>query len=172
MPRKKKIEPAFDEETIKKTAQIKTKTLFDHLHQITEVQDNKYFDKITDADKKTFSNYMVNRFLSMNEDWTEIIADLDPHTTGRQLRSELTYKMYIDIFPKSHAFLKYIKGNTASKYTLELVQLIMNHYKVSKKEAVEYLHIFYSTENRLQKLKDIIFMYGIEEKEIKKMMKI
>ena len=172
MPRKKKVKSIFEDEVVVKTPQIKTKSLFDHINAITQVQDPKYFDKMSDSDKKTFSNYMVNRFLSMNEDWIEIVADLDPHTTGRQLKSELTYKMYIDIFPKSRAFLKYIKGNTTTKYTPELVQLVMKHYEASRKEAVEYLHIFYSSDDRLQKLKDIVSMYGIEQKEINKMVKI
>lgn len=168
----RKNKEIFEINKVVKAPAIKVKTLFDHLHQITQVQDPKYFDKITDADKKTWSNYMINRFLSMNEDWIEIVAELDPHTTGRQLKAELTYKMYIDIFPKSRAFLKYIKGNTSIKYTPELVQLVMKHYEVSKKEAIDYLHIFYSTDDRLQKLKDIIAMYGIEQKEINKMVRV
>lgn len=172
MPRKKKSKEIFEDEVVEKVPQIKIKTLFDHLNNITQVQDSKYFDKITDADKRTWSNFMINRFLSMNPDWIEIVAELDQHTTGRQLKSELTYKMYIDIFPKSRVFLKYIKGNTTTKYTPELVQLVMKHYEVSKKEAVEYLHIFYSTDDKLGELKDIISMYGIEEKEIKKIIKI
>lgn len=172
MPRKKKEKSIFEDEVVEKTPQIKTKSLFDHINAITQIQDPKYFDKITDADKKTFSNYMVNRFLSMNEDWIEIVAELDPHTTGRQLKSELTYKMYIDILPKSRTFLKYIKGNTSIKYTPELVQLVMKHYEVSRKEAVEYLNIFYSSDERLEKLKNIITMYGMEQKEINKLIKI
>lgn len=172
MSRKKKVTPIFEDEVAEKTPQIKTKSLFDHLNEITNVQRKNYFDILTDKEKKNWSNYMVNRFLSMNEDWIEIIAELDPHTTGRQLKSELTYKMYIDIFPKSRTFLKYIKGNTTTKYTPELVQLVMKYYEVSRKEAIEYLHIFYSSNERLQKLKDIIVMYGIEQKEINKMLNI
>ena len=39
------------------------KGLFDHIKQITNVQDPKYWDKLEPEDKKTFSNYMVLRFL-------------------------------------------------------------------------------------------------------------
>lgn len=173
MPRKKKVKDIFEtEEMPVSTPIIKTKSLFDHINAITQMQDSKYFDKITDADKKTWSNYMINRFMSMNEDWIEIIADLDPHTTGRQLNAELVYKMYIDIFPKSRVFLKYIKSKSTVKYGIELIDLIKNHYQVSKKEAVDYLHIFYSSDEKLEQLKNIISMYGIEDKEVKKMVKI
>ena len=49
---------------------MKTKSLFDHiLHNIET--DKKLLKDITDLDKKTWSNYMVNRFLSMNMNWTD-----------------------------------------------------------------------------------------------------
>ena len=54
----------------------KPKTLFDHLKAITQYQDPNYWEKLSDADKKTWSNYMVHRFLSMNLDWVDIISDL------------------------------------------------------------------------------------------------
>ena len=52
---------------------MKTKTLFDHIKQITNVQNQLYWDNITDADKKTWSNYMVHRFLSMKAEWIEVV---------------------------------------------------------------------------------------------------
>jgi len=51
---------------------MKTKTLFDHIKQITNVQNQHYWENITDADKKTWNNYMVHRFLSMKPEWIEI----------------------------------------------------------------------------------------------------
>ena len=172
MPRKKKSSGIFEDEQVVKEPAIKTKTLFDHLNAITQIQDKKYFSKLTDSDQRTWSNYMINRFLSMNSDWVEIVAELDPHTTACQLKPELTYKMYIDIFPKSRAFLKYIKGNTGAKYSSELIQMIINHYEISKKEAIEYLNIFYSSDDRLTKLKELLSMYGMEQKEVNKLIKI
>ena len=42
---------------------MKTKSLFDHITHITQRQTKNYFEDINDADRKTWSNYMVNRFL-------------------------------------------------------------------------------------------------------------
>ena len=56
------------------------KTLFDHLNAITKDQDPKYFDTLSEEDKKTWSNYMIHRFLSMDYDFVEAIADLQPLT--------------------------------------------------------------------------------------------
>lgn len=172
MPRKKKVKPIFEDEVRPRELKIKTKTLFDHINAITQVQDKKYFSKLSDGDKKTWSNYMINRFLSMNPDWIEIIADVDPVTTGVQLKPELVYKMYIDIIPKSRVFLKYIKGKKDNKYSKELVDMLRKYFECSKKEAIEYLNIYYMSDTNKENLVNIIKMYGIEDKEIKKMMKI
>ena len=48
------------------------KSLFDHITHITQIQDPKYWDKLEEGDKKTWSNYMIHRFLSMNPDWIEV----------------------------------------------------------------------------------------------------
>jgi hypothetical protein len=172
MPRKKKVKPIFEEEARPVEKQIKVKTLFDHINAITQIQDVKYFNKLSEGDKKTWSNFMINRFLSMNPDWIEIISELDPLTTGKQLKPELVYKMYIDIIPKSRVFLKYIKGKKESKYNKELVEIVKRYFECSKKEAIEYLNIFYSSENQLAELQEIIIKYGHDNKEAKKMIKI
>ena len=49
----------------------KRKSLFDHITQITKVQNPKYWEQPSEEDKKTWSNYMVNRFLSMKPEWIE-----------------------------------------------------------------------------------------------------
>jgi len=50
------------------------KKLFDHLNAITAEQDPKYFDKLSEEDLKSWSNFMINRFLSMKPEWVELIA--------------------------------------------------------------------------------------------------
>jgi len=172
MPRKKKVKPLFEEEVEVQQTQIKVKTLFDHINAITQIQDKKYFDKLSDGDKKTWSNYMINRFLSMNPDWIEIISELDPLTTGNQLKGEFVYKMYIDVIPKSRVFLKYIKGKKDTKYNKELIDLVKLYFECSKKEAVDYLNIYYSTESQMEELKEIITKYGNDEKEVKRLIKV
>lgn len=172
MPRKKKVKPLTENGVRSKAPQIKTKTLFDHINAITQMQDKKYFDKLSDGDKKTWSNFMINRFLSMNPDWVEIIAQLDPITTGAQLKPELVYKMYINIIPKSRTFLRYIKGRKETKYSKELIDILRKYFECSRKEAIEYLNIFYMSDDKKEELKNIILMYGKEDKEVKKLMKI
>ena len=55
------------------------KSLFDHVKAITNEQNPKYFDTLEEADKKTWSNYMILRFLSMKPEWIETIAEIQPY---------------------------------------------------------------------------------------------
>ena len=56
-----------------------SKSLFDHIKQITNVQNTLYWDSLSDGDKKTWSNYMVHRFLSMNMNWVDIVNELQKY---------------------------------------------------------------------------------------------
>jgi len=50
-----------------------SKSLFDHIKQITNVQNPMYWESLDDGDKKTWSNYMVHRFLSMKSEWLVVV---------------------------------------------------------------------------------------------------
>ena len=67
---------------IKQSESSKKKTLFDHINHIREKKTENYFDSLTDEDKKTFVNYMVNRFLSMDMNLVEVIDELQKHAVG------------------------------------------------------------------------------------------
>ena len=70
---------------------MKTKTLFDHIKQITNVQNQLYWDNITDADKKTWSNYMVHRFLSMKAEWIEVVNEIQQYW---ELKPKTVYQFF------------------------------------------------------------------------------
>jgi hypothetical protein len=158
--------------TQKKTTTEKTssKTLFDHIRAVTEFQDPEYFDKLTDSDKKTWSNYMMQRFLSMNPDWTEFISEMDPIIVGKQLDPKLTYLLYISMIPKSKIFLKYIKGSKSVDYHEKLVELMKKEYEISKEECIEYLNILSIIDKKNIYTANLLQKYGINEKEISKIL--
>jgi len=145
------------------------KTLFDHINEITQNQDANYFDSIDDSDKKSFSNYMINRFLSMNIDWIELVSEVDLYSG--QLNKEMLYLLYINILPKEKVFLKYIKPKNEVKYNKEIISLIKKHFEVSEDESIDYLTIFFSSDNGIKSLRKIVSMYGFTEQEINKLLK-
>lgn len=144
----------------------KPATLFDHLSNITDKK--TAWSKLSDEDKKAFTPYMINRWLSMNMDWVELVNELQKYTIGL-LSPEEVYKLYLDVLPKQKTFNKYIKGSKESKYNSELVELLSKHFLISEKEAVEYLELY--TGDRLLSLKEIVKLYGKTDKEVEKLLK-
>lgn len=142
-------------------------TLFDHIKMITQTQDKKYWDKLDESDKKTWSSYMVFRFLSMNPEWVTTIAQLQPYL--QEVPPKACYLALIDVIPKTRAFLKYMKAKGEDTYEKWLVELFNKHYSTSTLESEEYVKILYSTKSGRERIKELCTMYGIESKQITKL---
>jgi hypothetical protein len=143
------------------------KKLFDHLNAITSEQDPNYFDKLSEEDMKSWSNFMINRFLSMKPEWVELIATLLPLT--QTLQPKEMYKLYISVIPKGKQFLKYTKGKAQDKYEEFLIDLIKKEFQCSEKEALEYIEVLYSTREGRENIKYICEKYGTDKKQITKL---
>jgi hypothetical protein len=143
------------------------KTLFDHITQITNVQNPKYWDTLDESDKRTWSNYMVLRFLSMKYEWVETIAAVQPYL--QEVPPKAMYLALIDLLPKGRHFMKYIKPKGADKYEGWLVELMAKYYQSSKLEAEEYLKILYTTKSGKERIIQLCEDYGTDPKEIKKL---
>ena len=143
------------------------KSLFDHIKAVTQFQDPKYWDKLEESDKKTWSNYMIHRFLSMNPDWIEVLSEIQPYT--QVLEPKQLYLSLIGIIPKGRYFLKYTKGKKENKYESFLVDIIKQDFMCSSKQAEDYCEILYSTREGRENIKYICEKYGIEKKLITKL---
>ena len=150
----------------KETSEVTTKRLglFDHISAVTEYQDPEYWDKISDDDKKTFGNFIIQRYLSMNPDWIEWIAGVQPYI--QSLPNEYFYRFFIDMIPPKKYYLKYIKGRKATEYDEWLMELIIKEYMCSSKEACDYLEILYTTREGREQIKGMCEKYGIDKKLI------
>lgn len=115
------------------------KTLFDHLNAITKDQDPKYFDNLSEEDKKTWSNYMIHRFLSMNFDFVDIIAEFQPLT--QTMEPKMFYLLMIGIIPKGKYYLRYIRGKSEETSDEKIVELLQIEYNCSKSTAIDYYNI-------------------------------
>jgi len=136
--------------------------LFDHVDAIYTNQKPDYFTMLSDSDKKSYNNYMVNKFLSMNPHQLPFVNELQKYT----LSPELHYAFFSRVIPRGKQFNKYIKGKKENDYETWLVDLVREHYKVSSTEAKEYLYIFYK--HNKEKLRKLCQMYGKTDKELKK----
>ena len=143
------------------------KSLFDHIKAITQEQRIDYWDTLEEGDKKTWSNYMIHRFLSMNPDWIEVLSEIQPYT--QTLEPKQLYLLLIGLLPKGRHYLKYTKGKKVNKYEDWLIDLIKEDFMCSLKEAEEYCEILYSTREGRENIKYICERYGIDKKQITKL---
>ena len=142
---------------------VKRKSLFDHINQITATQNPNYWDEISDEDKKSWSNYMVNRFLSMNSDWMELVNELQKYN----LQPKELYKLYTNILPKGKRWLRYMKGKNDMDYPEWLVNIVRNNDELSRKEAIQNIDMLMLTEGGMMELGELGRKWGIEERKIK-----
>lgn len=138
------------------------KTLFDHINEIYQSQKKDYFQNLDDGEKRTYSNYMVNRFLSMNIHQLPLVNEIQKYN----LPSEMHYLFYATTIPRGKQYNKYVKSKSESKYETWLVELVAKHYEVSQTEAVTYLDIYYDRDK--EGLRKLCEKYGVDPKTIKK----
>ncbi len=140
----------------------KAKGLFDHINEIRMGKNPKYFETLTDADRKTWSNYMICRFLSMQPEIVEAVNDLQYYQD--KLSPEHFYRLCIEIVPRGRAYFPYIK-NQAEKHNKELLGLLCTHFQESERNVLEYLGIIPRDD-----IRKIVALYGYGEKDAEKLL--
>ena len=146
-------------------SKVKRKNLFDHINAITTQQNPNYWNEISDEDRKSWSNYMVNRFLSMKMDWVELVNEVQKYP----LKPKELYKVYTDILPKKRQWLKYIKGDKEMKYPKWVYEIVTKHSQCSMRESSDAVDVYELSAGGQAELADILLKYGIEEKEVRKL---
>ena len=141
----------------------KPATIFDHLANLTHKKVS--WDKLNEVDQKSFSPYIINRWLSMNPDYIELVDMLQQYTIGL-LDKKHVYQLYYELLPKVKTFSKYIKGKKGNKYQPELVKFICDRFWVNKQEASDYLELL-PKEELVSELK----RYGNDDADIKRLLK-
>lgn len=147
----------------------KKKTLFDHIKQITGKSDPHYYSNLSEEDIKTYSAYMIHRFLSMNMDWVEVVNEVQKYS--QQLKSRGIHKVYDEIIPKSNIFLKYVKSTKEKKYNQDTLDILKKHFEASERQAKDYYDIFVKSPDSREELLSIVRMYGVQEKDYKRIEK-
>lgn len=141
-------------------------SIFDLLKFITA--NKKPYTLLSAEEKKEWSTYMVNRFLSMNIDLIEVINDLQKYTM--YMDNKDVYRLYLEILPSTSIFFKYIKKSKEGKYNKELVEVIRNYFLCSSIEAIEYIDLYMDAIDKGRtEIKDILSRTGHSEKQIQKL---
>ena len=134
-------------------------TLFDW---VTEIKTKKRkWNTFSVTEQKTFSPYMVHRFLSMNQNYVELVNDFQKYYT---LEPKQVYEFYKEVIPKKRSFDKYIKAKKEETYPEWVIEILCEYFKESKNHIIEYLYLMEKSE-----LRTILEMYGTDSKQIKKL---
>jgi hypothetical protein len=107
-------------------------TIFDHIKNITTNKGPYLGDE-------AWNNWMINRFLSMDPDYCEVVNVVQKNTW--QIKGENLYNLYKDLIPKQYKYLKYIKAKNKKEFKPEQVEAVQIYFEVSKKEAKEYINM-------------------------------
>jgi len=144
----------------------KNKTLFDHVNQIRNVKNPKYFDSLSEGDKKSFNHYMICRFLSMDSSCITEVSYLTK--IFDKMDSKSFYKVACALV-NPVKFTPYVKSKN-KKFNNQLVDYVSMKYGVSKLEANDYCKVLTSIENGLESLVEICKGYGLSDKETEKIL--
>ena len=120
------------------------------------------WDSFSDKDKKKFSPFMVNRYLSMNDDFLPLVNYIQKYAIEIMPRKSV-YQFYCKLLPKKKTYLKYLTGN---KYKIDdaVYECLVKYFEVSKKQALEYYRLMDKKD-----LKLLLKKFGKSDKEIKEM---
>lgn len=122
------------------------------------------WEQISESDRKSMSVFLLNRWLSMNNELLETIDELQEYTN--RLPKEQMYKLYLDVLPKQKIYFKYVKSTKKEKYPKELIETAIKFFMISEREVLEHLEMM-SVDDMVGLLK----LYGNDDKKIKKIMK-
>ena len=139
---------------------MKTKqfNIFDWLKEITIHKSD--WNSFNEEQKEQFIPYMINRFLSMNNYYIDIVNIVQkiPYT-----EKEKIYNVYKSLLPKRNVYLKYIKSSTPT-HPQKLLEYLATYAECSQKEANEYIPLL-GKDN----VKNALISMNIEKKEITKL---
>ena len=138
-------------------------TIFDWVNNI--LVHKKPWDEFTEDEQKKFSPFIINRWLSMDKDFVEVVNYFQKYSIGL-LEPREVYKWYADFLPKGKRFNKYIKGKKDKKYDSELIDIMCKHFLCSKLEAKENLSLISKEE-----IEELLKKYGTNPKQIKNICK-
>ena len=138
-------------------------TIIDWMNQL--LVHKKHWNDFTEDEQKKFSPFIINRWLSMDKEFIEIVNYFQKYAIGT-LEPREVYKWYCDILPQGKRFNKYIKGKRDKKYDIELIDIMVRYFECGKSQVKDYLKLIAKDE-----LIEILEKYGKNEKTIKRLLR-
>jgi len=101
----------------------------------------------------------------MKSDWIDLVNEVQKYP----LEPKELYKVYTSILPKKKQWLRYIKGDKKMKYPMWVYEIVSKHLQCSIKESNDAVEMYRISTGGQSELADILFKYGVEKKEVRKL---
>ena len=112
---------------------------FDHIKNLHTKK--RTWNDFNDEEKKSFNVFIINKALSMNPNYLGIVNMVQNFTGLNQILSQKeVFNIYFNLLPSKFRFYKWIKGEK-NKKEKEKAEYLAIHFKVSTREAYDYLKI-------------------------------
>ena len=105
------------------------KNIWDWLKQINYIKADP--SSFSDKDWDIWNSYMVHRFISMNQDYVDIVNEVQQ--MHPQSKKEI-YSIYKEYIPKNNKWNKYIKSNV-KQYKSDLLKYLSQYWECSQNEV-------------------------------------
>lgn len=145
----------------------KEKGLFDHLNQIRTTKNPKYWNTLSDKEKKAFNHWMILLALSQDESLIPLCAELWKEGYYDRIPSPQFYTLLCELVPCSN---RKFAWNKAKKKNLVLLGYISAWYSISTREAQDYLSIFMLDDKGMTELAKILEGCGLSDEEAEKVL--
>lgn len=144
-----------------------SRDLFDHLEAVKQEKDPEYWEDLSREEKKSWSSFMITRFLSMREEYLPILNELQPLV--QHMRDKDVYRLYMEIIPYDDGFLKYISSNESQRSVPDwAMDILKEEFRASEEEVRTYLDIWLKTDEGKEELLSIFRDYGVPDEKMKK----
>ena len=110
-------------------------TPFDHLKNLHTKKRN--WDEFNDEEKKNFNIFIINKALSFNPNYLNVVNLVQKYSAGQITQKEV-FKIYFNLLPTKFRFYKRIKSKNEKKDKEKINNLAM-YFECSTKEAKDYL---------------------------------
>lgn len=134
--------------------------IFDWLNEIS--YNKRDWNEFTLEQQAAFDPYMIHRFVSMKQDYVELVSDIQ-QLIGHLPKKNI-YNLWCSVIPKKKTFFRYIK----SKKPLpnKLLVILANYWKISTREVIDNYHLLSE-----DYIKGLLFELGIDGRKHKTYLK-
>ena len=135
--------------------------IFDWLLEIS--YNKRDWNEFTPEQQAAFDPYMIHRFISMKQDYIELVSDLQQAIGA--LPNKYIYNIWSKTIPKRKTYFRYIKTKRPLPND-KLLIILANHWRISKREIKDNYHLISK-----EYIENLLYELGIDGRKHKTYLK-